>query len=310
MIYQISIFLLSFLLSLVFVYLFKKISEKTGLALDISDGGVLKIHTKKTSLLGGAGFVLSFLVSLIIFVFTKDFGQVITISTGIILIFLFGFFDDTKWKGDEKHQKIKLVSLLVCSFLPAIFLHFSGISFNFLPFGFLPLILSFIYIFGSINCINYQDGIDGLASGLVLISLIGFFVLGFVSGNTFVVSISVIIFACLLGFWIFNFPPAKIFMGDSGAYSLGFILAVLAMIFCRPYDIFSVLAPLLVIGVPFFDGIFTNIRKLASKQSLLAGDRMFYYDRLMKKYSIKKVLFISYSIQAVFVFIGIIIYFC
>lgn len=308
MIYQISLFIAAFILSLFFVFLFKKVSHKYNFAQDISDGGILKIHTKKTSLLGGLAFVFAFIIVFAFNFQNINFIKFITVIVGAIIIFLFGFFDDIKWKGDERNQKVKFIFIILCSFLPALILNFAGISFNFFPYFGVSLILSFVYIFGAINSINYQDGIDGLAGGLVLISLLGFIILGFLTANIFALNLSLILSGALLGFLFFNFPPAKIFMGDSGAYFLGFILAILAMIFCKLGNIYSVLGPVFIIGIPIFDGIYTNFRKIKSKQSLFAGDRFFYYDKLMKKYSIKKTLFISYFLQIIFVILGVMMY--
>ncbi|KKP32368.1 MAG: hypothetical protein A2561_02480 [Candidatus Staskawiczbacteria bacterium RIFOXYD1_FULL_32_13] len=308
MIYQISLLLVSFVLSLCLVFLFKKISEKYNFAVDISDGGVLKIHSKKISLLGGAGFALAFIIVLSFNYGYDNLNMFLAILVGGIIIFLLGFYDDIKWKMDSKKQSLKFLFLILCSFVPAIILYYSSISFNFLPFLPITIILTFLYIFGAINSINYQDGIDGLAGGLVLISLIGFIILGFLSGNIFALNIAIILCGALLGFMIFNFPPAKIFMGDSGAYFLGFMLAVLAMIFCKPYNIFSIIGAILIIGIPVFDGIYTNFRKIVCKQSLFSGDRLYYYDKLMQKYSIYKTLFIAYFVQAIFVILGTMMY--
>src|SRR3989339_52238 len=250
MIYQISLLLVSFVLSLCLVFLFKKISEKYNFAVDISDGGVLKIHSKKISLLGGAGFALAFIIVLSFNYGYDNLNMFLAILVGGIIIFLLGFYDDIKWKMDSKKQSLKFLFLILCSFVPAIILYYSSISFNFLPFLPITIILTFLYIFGAINSINYQDGIDGLAGGLVLISLIGFIILGFLSGNIFA----------------------------------------------------------LIIGIPVFDGIYTNFRKIVCKQSLFSGDRLYYYDKLMQKYSIYKTLFIAYFVQAIFVILGTMMY--
>lgn len=308
---QFKLFLFSLFLSLALVALLKKISEKFDFAIDTFDGRVLKIHTKKTSLLGGAGFALIFL-AVFYFIQGKLQGpslQFWAIAIGAIIIFLLGFFDDIKWKGSESNQKKKFIFLILSVFMATIVLRIGEIGFDFIPIIWVSTVLSFIYIFGAINSVNYQDGIDGLAGGLVLISLAGFAVLGFVTGNVFALNISVILLGVLLGFMFFNFPPAKIFMGDSGAYFLGFILSVLAMLFCKPYDIFSVLGPIFIIGIPVLDGIYTNFRRIKKRQSLFSGDRLYYYDLLAQKYSVKKVLAISYFAQISLVVLGILLYY-
>ena len=147
-----------------------------------------------------------------------------------------------------------------------------------------------------------------MAAGLVFVSLIGFLVLSLVSGNSFSLALCLILTGAVLSFLLFNFPPAKIFMGDSGAYFLGFMLAVLAMLFSKPYDLLSILGPIFIIGIPFWDGVFTNIRRILKKKSIFLGDRAHFYDRLLKKgFSTKKTLLISYFLQAGSVVIGLLL---
>jgi UDP-GlcNAc:undecaprenyl-phosphate GlcNAc-1-phosphate transferase len=169
-------------------------------------------------------------------------------------------------------------------------------------------LLASIYIFVVINSINYQDGIDGLAGGLSVISLIGFIILSLFLNNNFTLITSLIFLGAILSFLIFNFPPAKIFMGDSGAYSLGFALTVLAISFAKPYNIYSALSPIFIIGLPVFDGVFSNVRRIFYGKSIFFGDRNHFYDKLLRIFSIRKTLLISYSLQILSVIIGLIIY--
>ena len=143
---------------------------------------------------------------------------------------------------------------------------------------------------------------DGLAGGETAISFLGFAILGYLSGDNLISAVSFSMFLSILGFLFFNFPPAKIFMGDSGAYFIGFVLAVLA---CN----FSILASIFVAGLPLFDGIYTNLRRILSGKSIFLGDREHLYDKLLKKgFSSRKTLVVSYSVQIIFVIIGICIF--
>lgn len=297
-----------FVAGLILAPLFKVISAKTGKFVDSSESDELKIHSGRISILGGLAMVLS--VS-IIFIFLGQKFPLATsaISIGSLLFFLICFWDDFKWKPTSKsHPFLKSLMLFSAALISSIILYFSGISFVFFPVAIVSVILSFIYIFIVTNSINYQDGADGLAGGMVSISLIGLAILGVLESNNLVLYVSLAVLGGVLSFLIFNFPPAKIFMGDSGAYALGFILAALAMFFSKPYNIYSALGPIFIIGVPAFDGVFSNLRRMFSGRSIFFGDRNHLYDKFLKKFSIRKTLLISYSLQIVSVALGLIIY--
>ncbi|MBT9141292.1 MAG: putative undecaprenyl-phosphate N-acetylglucosaminyl 1-phosphate transferase [Dehalococcoidia bacterium] len=304
------IFIISFLFSLLLIFLLGKIGIKYRLY-DESGKDTLKIHKKPTTYLGGLAIFLVFSILVLIFSYLKEFldWKIGGIILAGFLVFLLGFWDDYKWKKFGVKSIFKFLFLLSFSFFAAVIILNNGVKIQFFPLIIIEGILTFIYIFILINAVNYQDGIDGLAGGLVAISLTGFIISSVIFGNNLTLVISLILMGAVLGFLVFNFPPAKIFMGDSGAYFLGFILAVLAMIFSKPYNISSILGPIFIIGLPLFDGVFINVRRLFQKKSIFLGDRKHFYDRLLfqKGFSLKKTLLISYLIQVIFIGIGLFI---
>lgn len=304
------VFLVTFLAAVFITSLLIHISKKTGFLVDVPKGDALKIHTKHIPLLGGLAMLLAALAGAGIFLMQGYGLQTIGIFTGLLIIFFLGFWDDLKWKHISTIKPfLKFTLLIFCTFIPAVILALIGIRFDFLPVTAVSIILGFGYIFVVVNALNYQDGMDGLAGGLSGLSLAGFLWLGFLQGNMIAIMISLLFLAAVLAFLWFNFPPAKVFMGDSGAYSLGFILTVLAILLSKPYSIYSVIGPVVIIGLPIFDGIFTNIRRLVAGKSIFLGDRSHVYDKLLQKgYSTKKTLAICYFLQVIFVVAGIIIY--
>ena len=305
------IFPISFLFSVVLIFVLRKVGIKYRLY-DEPTEDILKIHKTPTIYLGGFGIFLVFSILLLIFSCFKGFlnWKIGGIILAGFLIFFLGFWDDFKWKRIEIKPKKKFLFLILFSLLATAILFAINIKIQFFPNIFSGFILTFLYIFVLINAVNYQDGIDGLAGGEVIISLLGFIVLSIILGNNLALIISLILFGAVLGFLVFNFPPAKIFMGDSGSYFLGFLLAVLAMIFSKPHNFPSFLGPIFIIGLPIFDGVFTNIRRLFKKKSIFLGDRRHFYDRLVfqRGFSLKKTLLICYSIQVIFVVIGLLIF--
>jgi len=303
------IFIFSFLLTIFFVLALEKIAIKYRFY-DEPGENVLKIHKKPISYLGGLAIFSVFLILFSIFLFLSNSFKV---GVGIILAsffpFAIGFWDDFQWKRAGVSPWEKLLFLVFFSLISAIALVNNGIKIEFLPGIFWSFIFTFFYILGSINAINFEDGIDGLAGGLVAISLVGFIFLSIISGNNFAQMISLITLGAVLGFLILNFPPAKIFMGDSGAYFLGFILAILAVIFAKPHNITSILGPLFIIGLPIFDTGFAITRRLISRKSPFIGDRGHFYDKIRERgFGLKKTILFAYFFQLIFVCFGVLIY--
>ena len=304
------IFIISFVVEMITIPVLIGISKKTNFLVDVPEGDVLKIHKKNIPLSGGLTMIICSLIGVIIFWVQGFVIKIAGVFAGLLIIFLLGFYDDLKWKHISTIKPLlKFTLLILCTFVPSVILWYVGISFIFFPAMIISILLGFVYIFLCINAVNYQDGMDGLAGGLAGISLGGFIILGITFNALLPLYISVLFLGTVLAFLCFNFPPAKVFMGDSGAYSLGFILAVLAMLFSKPYNIYSILGPLFIIGLPIFDGVFTNIRRLAAGRSIFLGDRYHFYDKLLQKgFSTKKTLTICYFIQTLLVFIGVSIY--
>src|SRR3989344_2298475 len=269
-------FIISFIVEIITISVVIGISKKTNFLVDVPEGDVLKIHKKNIPLSGGLTMIISSLIGVIIFWGQGFVIKIAGVFAGLLIIFLLGFYDDLKWKHISTIKPLlKFVLLIVCTFVPSVILWYVGISFIFFPAMVISILLGFVYIFLCINAVNYQDGMDGLAGGLVGISLGGFIILGIAFNALLSLYISVLFLGVVLAFLCFNFPPAKVFMGDSGAYSLVFIL-----------------------GLPIFDGVFTNIRRLVAGRSIFLGDRYHFYDKLLQKgFSTKKTLTICYFMQ-------------
>jgi len=307
---MIYLLLISIFVSLILTPFFKKVGEKYGFC-DLVSEDPLKIHQKAISYLGGLAILLTAIVLFFVgMVFEKSFNwQIFGIITGGIIVFLIGFWDDFKWKKERIKPAKKFLFLILFSILTAIVLLVIDIKIQFFPVLWLSFPLTFFYILGAINAINFEDGIDGLAGGLVGISLIGFIILAIILGQSLALVISLVLLGAILGFLIFNFPPAKIFMGDSGAYFLGFILIVLASIFSKPFDVISIAAPILIIGLPVFDTGLTILRRILQRKSPFFGDRAHFFDRIIQRgFSTRKTVLFSYFLQLILVVLGVTIY--
>ncbi len=303
--------IICFLLSLVLSALFSKLGKKYKLH-DQANDDPLKIHTKSVSVLGGlAIFLTVYGVLFFKMAIERDFNaRFLWIMLAGFLIFLLGVVDDIIWRDRYRIARIyKFLFLVLFSLVATLLVFKADIALYFFNPPSAAVILSFFLLFVLINSVNYQDGMDGQAGGTVFISLIGFIVLSIISGNSTVYTISFLLASAILGFLVLNFPPAKIFMGDSGAYFLGFMLTVLAEGFFKPYNLAGAIGLFFVLGLPLFDGIFTNLRRLVAKKSIFIGDRSHFFDRVYNRTgSVAKTLFISCGVQIIFVLIGILIY--
>lgn len=276
-----SVFLLSFILSYLITPLIIKFSENKKIGISHPDHR--KIHKKPVSQIGGIAIYISFLIAILIF--TKFERQLFTIIFSASIVFLLGLKDDLK--------EIPAIIKLVVQIISAILLIISGVKINFLsnPFGeiiylgIFSIPVTLLWIVGIINALNFIDGLDGLACGISIISGIIFFLLSIVMEKTeinlFILS-SAVIGSCA-GFLRYNFHPAKIFMGDCGAYFLGFILSSIAIIGAfKSVATLAILAPVLILGIPILDVILSIIRRIKKGESTFTPDKEHLHHKLLE----------------------------
>lgn len=302
---------ISFFLAIVIVYLSRKLANRFHFY-DIPDSS-LAIHERPVPILGGLGIFLAILITLTISFFfisnPVNFSRLFSILIGGLLIFLLGLWDDLNWKvvKDKVTYNTKFIlQLIICGVISLVFV-VGGLSIKVIPVGIVAVILMIFYILGGMNSVNLQDGLDGLASGLVAISVVGFAVLSILSRNNLGLILSLSVLGATLGFLVYNFHPASIFMGNNGSYFLGFIVAVLAIIFSsRPYDLRWFLGPIIIIGLPVADTAWAVARRILHKKNIFQGDRNHIYDRMIQKgISVRETVLICYLIQFVFVAVGV-----
>ncbi|MCP6726781.1 MAG: undecaprenyl/decaprenyl-phosphate alpha-N-acetylglucosaminyl 1-phosphate transferase [Patescibacteria group bacterium] len=298
------VFVVSLILSLLLILVLRAGALKYGFV-DIAKGDDLKIHGTPIPYIGGIALFVSITISVIVFYLAQSFPlqDIAGFLTASFVVFLLGLWDDIQWKHiSSARPKLKLILLLFTPILSAfLLLYFSGMTVSLLS-----ILVVALYIFVFINAVNYQDGMDGLVGGMTLISFLGFLFLSIIVGNIFAAATALIIIGGLAGFLFFNFPPARIFMGDSGAYLLGFYGAIFILLFSNFSVIQSVFGALLIMGVPLFEGIFTNLRRLAKGKSITSGDRDHTYDIFLKKgYSTHITLSIFYTLQLLLTIVGV-----
>ena len=296
-----SIFLIltiCFLSSLFFVFVAKKIAEHVG-ALDIPNER--EIHKKPIPLLGGLGIFLSFLLGYMLFAPKTNLMLAILISSFIII--LLGIFDDLK---PIKAKYKFIVHILVASIM--VFygglelreVSILGLNLNF--DGFAPII-TILIIVGTINAINLIDGLDGLCAGIssiyfATIAIIAV-ILNKIGGLDIILSL--IMLGSTLGFLVHNFPPAKIFMGDTGSTFLGLMISVIMLLGFKTVTITSLIIPLLILALPILDTLFAIIRRTINKKPIGEPDKEHIHHQLLKKgFGTKKSLLLIYATNILF----------
>ena len=273
--------LLSFGLSLFFVALHRLLLKRyTGLIRHRD------AHTLPTSRLGGVAACLAVVVSLAVSDLAIDY---------VFLLFCFpilaiGIFEDLGWQ-------IKPRIRLLIAFLASLSLvGFEQIGIKSISIPFLDLILSSssmvaftftaICIVVLVNAVNFIDGVHGLSSGKVLIVLFSLCVLSYHYNEPNLLAVSLAAFGAILGLFMINFPMGRIFMGDAGAYSMGFVLAVLLITIQHRHPEISPWAIVLIIQWPITEMIHSIVRRRYSGKRADRPDKMHMHHVIMRSLTI------------------------
>ncbi|AJG98104.1 UDP-phosphate N-acetylgalactosaminyl-1-phosphate transferase [Clostridium beijerinckii] len=249
-----------------------------------------KQHKVPTPLCGGLALYFGFFVSYFIFP-RDDMKQQLTVFVAATMIIIIGLIDDWyKTKGKE----FAIFPRLVIQLLSAILVFKAGVFFQGFTNPFtgsyvelnttIQFILTITWIFGVTTVINWSDGMDGLAGGLSLISAITFFLAAIILEQSDSALVSIMLVGTILGFLYYNRFPAKVFMGDSGANFLGFILSITALEGAfKQATVLSLFIPILALAVPIFDNLFVIIKRFLEGKPVYQADRSQIHFRLEKR---------------------------
>lgn len=222
---------------------------------------------------------------------------------GALIIIITGALDDMF----EITAKAKLLGQLLAASSVAIYggLQIEFINIPFigyeLQFGYFAIPLTILWIIAITNAINLIDGLDGLAAGVSAIALLTLSGMAIIMGTPFVAAMAAILAASTLGFLVFNFYPAKIFMGDTGALFLGYMISVLALLGFKGITMFALIIPIIMLGVPISDTFFAIVRRYRSKQPLMAPDKSHLHHCLLNVgFTHRQTVLIIYAIAAMF----------
>ena len=232
-----------------------------------------KIHISPTPRIGGVGVFISFIIGISVFFFLSqqrpeievglDAVKFAALVTAIVGIFIVGICDD--YLNLSAKLKFGIQALLTVILISSGF-RFKEIYIPFiqytLPLGLFSYPLTFIWIVGVSNAINLIDGMDGLAGGLSCFGLVSVGLYSLVLNDIGLSILAFTLAGSLLAFLIFNFPPAKIFMGDAGSYVVGLTLAVVPLANNPQYDSVTLYLAITVCIIPIFDTFSSMIRRM------------------------------------------------
>ena len=227
---------------------------------------------------------------------------------GVSAIFVVGLVDDILQIGPLAKfiGQIAAATLVAFSGITIDVLQLLGISLS-TPLNWINIPATVLYLVVFVNIINLSDGLDGLATGIVALISLALLILFMAKGSYLTAFITVAVVAVCLAFLRFNYPPASLFMGDSGSHVLGLMLGVVSIMgsaaivaagdaasamagaaagtaasAAQAQNIVSLIVPLIMAGAPLFDTCFAIIRRLRAKQSISKGDLDHLHHRLAR----------------------------
>ncbi len=296
-------------LSVVSILCYLLIQLQHGFAVRDKRKGKRHIHKRQISRFGGIAIIASFITALTINEYLVFDHIVWSMLIGGIIILIFGVIDDIKvinWK-----------SQIFVQIAVIIFVFIMGVRIEFItnPFGgvvwliynnvsLLSLLFMLVWIGIIMNAINWCDGIDGLVGGIVFIAAITLFIISLQPhvAQPPIAIISIAFAGSVMGFLIFNLPPARIFAGSSGSFFMGFIIALIAIGAGAKIG-----ATLLVLAVPLIDALWVVMERFRNGNSIFQGDKKHLHHRLLERgWSTWSILALYYAITILCAIVAIV----
>ncbi len=296
---------ITFLCSMIATPIVKKIAIHIN-ALDYPNARRLNKVPMPT--LGGLAIFFSFLLGYMLY--ARSSIQMLSILMGSFILVLMGMIDDINPIKAKYQLLVQILAAGIIVFYGNItidYLSILGLNLNFVaPWNY---ILTIILIVAIINAINLSDGLDGLCSGVCSIYFFTIAIIAFIMNmkEGLDTTLALIMLGSTLGFLVYNFPPAQVYLGDTGSNLLGFIIAVTALLGYKTATFTSLLIPLIILATPIIDVAFSIIRRILKGQNPFnSPDKQHLHHQLLKmQFSTRTSLLIIYAIDILFAGISI-----
>jgi len=276
-----------------------------------------KIHTEDTPRIGGIGIYFGFLVAAVVAIYvgtlsaaagplgrTMDFGELLIhflpLIGGMTLIYVLGLVDDFRDLRAVMKLFIQIAAAAIVTVGP---FRVERLTIPFvwyqLELGLFSFPVTVLWIVAISNALNFIDGVDGLAGGTAALATLFFGVIALITGQPVVALIAIGLFGTIVGFLIYNAPPARIFMGDSGSYVLGFILSVFPLILANGTGTSLNLIPAItILAIPVLDMTTSVVRRLGRGKHPFSADREHLHHKMMDLgFGTWKILATAYSVS-------------
>lgn len=283
-------FAIALCVSVALTPLVRKIAREIGV---VDEPGGRRVHRGAIPRLGGVAIALSFFVPLLIMfgfetqaagVFFSDPLRIVGLAVGGVLLGGTGVVDDIR--GVRAWHKLwaqtaAAALAFACGFrIEAVSLPLFG----YLDMGVFALPVTMLWIVAIINAVNLIDGLDGLAGGVTFFACIANFAVAAVHQDASVMLLSAALGGAVMGFLLFNFNPATIFMGDSGSLFLGYVIATTSLLGAsvKSSTTVAILAPLIALGLPIADTLFAMLRRFLERRPIFSPDDGHIHHRLLR----------------------------
>ncbi|HTY13049.1 MAG TPA: MraY family glycosyltransferase [Candidatus Omnitrophota bacterium] len=285
------IYIPAFLIALAVTVLLTPLVQKLAVRIGAVDHpNERKVHKTIIPRMGGlaiyAGFMLALAFSVIA---AKMMGRgldgkhLLAIGLGGTLILILGILDDIYSLSPMVKLAWQTAVALVVVYLGVSINFISSPVNNIMELGWVGIVLTVLWLVGMTNAINLIDGLDGLAAGVTAISAGTLFIVALRTHQIAAAVVMLALCGSALGFLRYNFFPAKIFLGDSGSYFLGFVLASASIIgVFKTTLVVALIIPVMILGVPIFDTVFAIGRRLGARRSLFSADNRHIHHMLLR----------------------------
>ena len=274
-------YIAAFLISILLTYILTPTVKKLAIRINAVDmPGERRINKSVIPTLGGIAIYIGFLFPVL--VLSNIDRTMMGILIGGTFILIIGIFDDLY----ELSPGLKLIAQIAAASILILY----GVRVDFItnPFGGMIYLgswgipLTILWVVSITNTVNLVDGLDGLAAGISAIAAITLFFVGLQEGQVTAAVMALALAGSSLGFLKYNFNPAEIFMGDTGAMFLGYVLAAIAVSGAlKSAAAVTLIVPVLALGVPIFDTIFAIIRRLYNRKPIGEADQGHLHHRLL-----------------------------
>lgn len=270
----------AFIIALILTPIIRDISRSFNI---VDRPGQRKVHAYPMPRVGGIAIAIAYGVSLISFSGPAVAGSIhpaLKIIPGAAMVFFLGLIDDFF----SLKPVVKLAGLIAAASV----VFFSGISLGDIARHTMPVSLDYLltvfWLLLTSNALNLVDGLDGLCAGMGLMATLALFSAALLHGNHPLAYVTFPLAGALLGFLCYNVAPATVFLGDSGALLIGFLLGCYGMLWTQKAStLLSMLVPLLALSIPLLDVSLSVIRRFLRNQPIFSADRGHIHHRLLDR---------------------------